>query len=73
MVIPLIPMNNPLFDRLILPLALLHCLIGLIAAAIAYRKGYALKTWLVLGLIGGTPSLIYALTRPQRPPEDNGN
>jgi hypothetical protein len=66
-------MNNPLFDHPILPLAILHCLVGLLATAIAYRKGYDLKSWLALGLIGGTPSLIYALTRPHHPPGDNGN
>lgn len=42
----------------------LHCLIGLLATAIAHRKGYPLHRWLLWGLIGGTPSLLVALWLP---------
>ncbi|MGB2925270.1 MAG: hypothetical protein WBB82_08215 [Limnothrix sp.] len=62
-----------IFQHPILLLGSLHCAIGLSAAFVAYRKGYALKRWLVIGLIGGTPSLIYALTRPICPPEADEN
>ncbi|OKH18956.1 hypothetical protein [[Limnothrix rosea] IAM M-220] len=57
-------MNKLFFEHPILPLGALHCAIGLLAALVAYRKGYPLKRWLVIGLVGGTPSLIYAWTRP---------
>ncbi|MEO1095852.1 MAG: hypothetical protein AAFX01_13235 [Cyanobacteria bacterium J06638_28] len=42
----------------------LHCLIGLIAAKVAYRKGAELSGWLIWGMIGGTLSLIMALRMP---------
>lgn len=45
----------------------LHCLIGLIAAKVAYRKGAKLSGWLIWGMIGGTLSLIMALRKPARP------
>jgi len=45
-------------------LMLLHCLVGLVAAMVAQRKGYDLGRWLVAGVVGGTPVLILALTRP---------
>lgn len=73
MVIPLISMNQLLFEYRLLLLGALHCAVGLTATAIAYRKGYPLKRWLVLGLIGGTPSLVYALTRPKVVPEKQKN
>jgi uncharacterized membrane-anchored protein len=38
-----------------------HCLLGGIAAVIAKRKGYSLGLWLILGLIGGTATLIVTL------------
>ena len=38
-----------------------HCLIGVVAAVLARRKGYSLGLWIVLGLIGGTATLIAAL------------
>jgi hypothetical protein len=44
----------------------LHCLIGLLATAIAQRKGYDWRRWLFWGLLGGTPSLLVALWLPQR-------
>jgi hypothetical protein len=60
-----------MFDRLItdLPsiasllwlLALIHCAIGLVAAAIAHNKGRNLSTWLIVGLIGGTFALFASI------------
>lgn len=44
----------------ILILATAHCLIGVTATAIAYRKGYNFGRWLAIGLIGGTPAFIAA-------------
>jgi hypothetical protein len=52
---------SPPIDPLLYILLNLHCLIGGIAATIAYRKGRKLTTWLVLGLIGGTVALVAAL------------
>ncbi|TVQ11411.1 MAG: hypothetical protein EA368_05585 [Leptolyngbya sp. DLM2.Bin27] len=43
----------------------LHCAIGLVAARLAYGKGYDLGLWLVWGAIGGTVALIDALRRPR--------
>lgn len=48
---------------------LLHCLIGLVAAQLAYRKGADLSAWLVWGMIGGTLSLVTALRLPPRQPQ----
>jgi hypothetical protein len=45
---------------LIIPLTL-HCLIGLVAAGVAYRKGRRLGRWVALGLVAGTPAFIAAL------------
>ena len=42
-------------------LLLLHCLMGLLAAIVAQRKGLSFKRWLMWGLIGGTASLAIAL------------
>ncbi len=42
-------------------LAGLHCLIGLLAAAVAYYKGRNLRLWLFIGLTGGTAALFVAL------------
>jgi hypothetical protein len=52
----------------VLGAGILHCLVGLIAAVIAHRKGYSLRRWLAWGLLGGTPSLVLALRLPLRPP-----
>ncbi|QQE66646.1 hypothetical protein GFS31_33460 [Leptolyngbya sp. BL0902] len=41
----------------------LHCVIGLVAAQVASRKGYDLGLWLLWGLLGGTIALIDALRR----------
>ncbi|MDJ0647476.1 MAG: hypothetical protein QNJ60_02115 [Xenococcaceae cyanobacterium MO_188.B19] len=40
----------------------IHCLIGAVAALVAQQKGYPLEKWLLYGLIGGTVSLIWAIT-----------
>lgn len=45
---------------------LLHCVIGLIAAQVAFRKGYDLGLWLLWGLVGGSIALLDALRRPSR-------
>jgi hypothetical protein len=47
-------------------LAVLHCAIGLTAAAIAYRKGLNQNRWLVWGLIGGTVALVMALLSEEK-------
>lgn len=39
----------------------LHCLIGLVAAQIAYRKGADLGIWMIWGMVGGTAALMTAL------------
>ncbi|HSM83911.1 MAG TPA: hypothetical protein VLS96_19635 [Nodosilinea sp.] len=46
----------------------LHCAIGLVAARVAYRKGYSLDRWLLWGAVGGTVALLDALRRPTRLP-----
>jgi hypothetical protein len=38
-----------------------HCLMGLLAAQIAYRKGADLGGWLLWGTIGGTLAFVTAL------------
>ncbi len=43
---------------------LLHCLIGLAAAQLAYRKGADLGLWFIWGMVGGTLSLVTALRLP---------
>lgn len=45
-------------------LLLAHCLVGLVAAMVAHRKGYDLGRWLIGGVVGGTPALLLALSRP---------
>ncbi len=47
-------------------LMLLHCLVGLVAARLAYRKGYDLGLWIIWGAIGGTAALVDAWRRPER-------
>lgn len=51
----------PIDSSLIVPLMVLHLIIGGIAAAVAFRKGRNLGLWIAIGAIGGTPSLIAAL------------
>ncbi len=48
-------------DSFLYLLAGLHCLIGLLAAAVAFYKGRNLKLWLFIGLTGGTAALFVAL------------
>lgn len=45
---------------------LLHCIIGLVAAQVAFRKGYDLGLWVLWGTLGGTIALLDALRRPDR-------
>lgn len=56
-----------------LPLAyiplFLHCLIGLVAAQLAHRKGYDMGRWILWGTVGGTVALIDAWRRPNRLPQ----
>jgi hypothetical protein len=47
-------------------MSLLHCLIGLVAAQVAQRKGADLGVWLIWGMIGGTLSLVTALNLPAK-------
>ena len=51
-------LNDP---SVILILAILHGVIGTIAAFVAREKGRSYPRWLIIGLIGGTPALIVAL------------
>jgi len=51
-------LNNP---SVIFTLAILHGMIGAIAAWVAQKKGRSYPRWLIIGLIGGTPALIVAL------------
>lgn len=53
--------NTVPFDGLPYMLAGLHCLIGILAAAVAYYKGRNLKLWLFIGLACGTAALVVAL------------
>ena len=39
----------------------IHCVIGITAAAIAQKKGYSLRSWLLIGLVGGTFALVKAI------------
>jgi zinc transporter ZupT len=43
-----------------------HCLIGLVAARVAYRKGGDLALWLPWGLLGGTAALVGAIAGPPK-------
>jgi hypothetical protein len=45
-------------------LILSHCLIGLVAAQMAQRKGYDLGRWIIWGMVGGTVALVDVLRRP---------
>ncbi|OIP68906.1 hypothetical protein [Planktothrix paucivesiculata] len=59
-------LNDP---SVILTLAILHGVIGAIAAFVAREKGRNYSQWLIIGLIGGTPALIVALLL--KPTPDN--
>ncbi|MCT7985209.1 hypothetical protein NG796_18200 [Laspinema sp. A4] len=41
-------------------LAIGHCIMGILAARVATRKGYPRGFWLIWGLIGGTIAFITA-------------
>lgn len=41
-----------------------HCLLGLVAAQVAQRKGRDLSFWLIWGAIGGTLALVSAIAAP---------
>ncbi|MCT7971715.1 hypothetical protein [Laspinema olomoucense] len=41
-------------------LAVAHCIMGLLAAGVAQRKGYHQGFWLIWGLIGGTVAFVTA-------------
>jgi uncharacterized membrane protein HdeD (DUF308 family) len=57
-------LNDP---SVILILAILHGVIGTIAAFVAREKGRSYPRWLIIGLIGGTPALIVALLLQPNP------
>ncbi|WRH66397.1 MAG: hypothetical protein RSE13_22925 [Planktothrix sp. GU0601_MAG3] len=59
-------LNDP---SIVLTLAILHGIIGAIAAFVAQQKGRSYPRWLMIGLIGGTPALIVALLL--KPTPDN--
>jgi hypothetical protein len=53
-------------DPAFYPLIIFHCFIGVIAAILAKQKGYNLLLWLLLGLIGGTFSLMAVLVMKEK-------
>lgn len=55
------------FSLAVVIMMFLHCLMGLIAAQLAYRKGADLGGWLIWGMIGGTLSLVTALRLSSHP------
>lgn len=57
------------FSLSVVVMMLVHCLIGLVAAQLAYRRGADLGTWLVWGMVGGTLSLATALRLPPVQPQ----
>jgi hypothetical protein len=48
-------------DPAFYPLLILHCCIGALSSVVAKQKGYNFGLWLVLGFIGGTATLMFAL------------
>jgi len=63
---------GPLIDLKMQPLLLtlltLHCVMGVMAAIVAQRKGKNFRQWLIWGLIGGTPTLLVAIFRADLTP-----
>jgi hypothetical protein len=62
------PTHFPSLAAIAFPLSvsfmlLLHCLIGLVAARIAYRNGGDLGVWMLWGAIGGTLALVTAVLK----------
>ncbi|MGK7873343.1 MAG: hypothetical protein AB4426_08520 [Xenococcaceae cyanobacterium] len=53
--------NIEIIDSTLYLLFSAHCLIGVIAAVVAQQKGYSLGRWIILGLMGGTVALVFAL------------
>lgn len=49
---------------ILLTLLSIHCVMGILAAIVAQRKGKSFRQWLIWGLIGGTPTLLIAIFRP---------
>jgi len=48
-------------DQLLYIIVGLHCVMGLLATAVAYYKGRNLKLWLFIGLTCGTAAFFAAL------------
>lgn len=63
----MLPVEISLNIRLFYFLLFLHCLIGSIGALVAANKGYNRLIWLLLGLLGGTLTLVMTLTLDQKP------
>jgi hypothetical protein len=53
-------------DPAFYPLVIFHCFVGGVAAILAKQKGYNLLQWLILGLIGGTFSLMAVLVMKEK-------
>ncbi len=54
-------LSNLSIDSALYVMLSAHCLIGGTAAIVAQLKGRDLSKWLMLGLVGGTATLISAL------------
>ncbi|MBW4660838.1 MAG: hypothetical protein KME15_19360 [Drouetiella hepatica Uher 2000/2452] len=65
MLSPFVNLNS---SALLLTLLTLHCVMGILAAIVAQRKGKSFRQWLIWGLIGGTPTLLIAIFRPDPAP-----
>ncbi len=50
-------------------MAWLHCLVGLVAARVAYNRGRDLALWLPWGLLAGTIALVMAYRGDRLPGE----
>ncbi|MBE9169641.1 hypothetical protein IQ238_19630 [Pleurocapsales cyanobacterium LEGE 06147] len=57
--------NLPL-DPAFYPLLIFHSFTGGLAALLAKQKGYNLLLWLILGVIGGTFSLMAVLAMKEK-------
>ena len=55
--LPLMPLG--------ISLMILHCIIGVIAAIVAQRRGLSFRRWIWIGLLGGTIALIAVLRSPR--------
>lgn len=54
-------LTHPAIYPTVYVLFTLHCIVGIVAAIVAQRKGFHRGRWLVWGLIGGTAALVAAL------------